>query len=810
MRYWAKISFFAMALSLIGASDVPPKAVSQPPSWVEYDQMEKRWIRYTMFMGCGGDGNCRVYVPSGPPRQAEISRTQARRSDGQTLTSTVGRVSGRELQINMDKPSEPKAPKVVYDQVTLSGSDQGVPFNRLLTFKSGGNGFADFLNQNGGPIATGIVNFFESKAIQAAQQEYSRQLEAAYREGRAVNGRYVVAVDLALAQMSQQQAEIERNVRLDIALLSQNMNAGLSTAEQKELLESYTDYLVISGDKYATKSYGFNQVAVDNISGEIRTSLGRGDFRSAAESLEGLQYNQEPVTLSADIRNLFNERGIVEFEKFDPKIPVSPLSATPLQTEKSAPEGQVVRRVANRYQSVWAESAGLANWSDESKMQYLAGLGYVVAADKALATHDSAGATYLHIANGLLEGAQGFKDSVAREFQNLVTSVPVLTQALKDYAVAVQQDPSKILTTAYNVLVSLPDIADAVMMDIIRDGDTILNGTARERGQVIGKWAFQVAVNFATEGALSAVGTAAGVVSELPQVARAKEALSAATASLKENAYAASKIGASAAKNIEAVRHMPKELRAEVIGAIRTDARKAFDSAGTFRRALEAGHDLKAAEQMTSVAMKTDNRAARDYLNRLVTASGAGENAPKYFKSAADAERLVDKYVEVHGALGKVKGETIEGYQARFGSKQYNSVNKPEGVFKTHDGNTTASGRFAPGGAEGVAAQSSGFSFTSEAEALAGARAEVASYGYNPEDMVSHVQKVKLENVLKLDGSVLEQLGLDTKSILIKREEVGAYEITQMIGHAANDRGFRGILAPSAADLTKNALHQFF
>jgi hypothetical protein len=79
----------------------------------------------------------------------------------------------------------------------------------------------------------------------------------------------------------------------------------------------------------------------------------------------------------------------------------------------------------------------------------------------------------------------------------------------------------------------------------------------------------------------------------------------------------------------------------------------------------------------------------------------------------------------------------------------------------------------------------------------------------SPGQVREGVKLVRVDNVLRLDQeSVVHHLGVNKMNQLkLPRHHAEAYELTQIIGHAAFKAGYRAVVAPSAVVAEKRTLH---
>ena len=667
-------------------------------------------------------------------------------------------------------------------------AEKGTPTVALSYSFDNPSAFQQFMTNYGAPILTGMASgyahYLWERENQARQAAAAYEIERSFRQNRAVNGNYVRAVNVELAALSARRASDSV-----ATWLSAGANILRLTSAPRDFVSARerAEYEKMLFDPATVRIYTLNETAQTQITDDVRQALGKRNYLKAATELESLQFEASGEKLPEDLTKLQNPDGILRFEVADPSIPPSPLANARFKTPKASELGQVVRRLANRYQAVWAETRGLSNWSDDQVSIYVSGLSLLRSADESLAAGNPGGHPLLRLSNAFLDFTLGLTQGAVKGVEELIKLVPEMYK-LGGEIVEAMRDPGQLADLAVQVAASAPQIIDAIWQEAIKSADRLVNGTARERGEILGRAAFEAILAFGTGGTVNAAKSAG-------QAAKGLVALKKVTETVKSSA-----IGRLARSTLvreigDAIDSVPKPLVKDLLKTAAKDPEKFYDATGIYRRARETlGHAV--ASDITRVALRTENPGAREFL-KMATASIKDEkNKALYLKNGKDAQRIVNQYQRIDSAIRKEKPIKVEGYVTRLADRAFVSPKEPEKAFAKGEWSRVAKGRYGMGGPEGQFVQSAGFGIMEEA-ARDVARAEIKSYGYDISNMVEHTRQISYDGVLDLRKP--QPLGLTPKAITILRDYDHSYETTNIIGHSAKRNGFKAVLAPSAA-----------
>lgn len=180
--------------------------------------------------------------------------------------------------------------------------------------------------------------------------------------------------------------------------------------------------------------------------------------------------------------------------------PKSPLIYHPFSSDPTSVQGSYVRSLAYDYQEEWVRQRGFS--SDSTKRElFRTGALLVDQSDFAFASgNDQSGYAYGQAARVTLDILRGFTDGVVETTSGIIKTIPAVGQALRDMAVAIKNDPNVVFTAAGKIYRAIPAVYDHVKADVIKNWNTIKNGSPYERSVLLGKAATQAAVIYFTAG----------------------------------------------------------------------------------------------------------------------------------------------------------------------------------------------------------------------------------------------------------------------------------------------------------------------
>ncbi|MBN8538612.1 MAG: hypothetical protein J0M15_16305 [Deltaproteobacteria bacterium] len=289
------------------------------------------------------------------------------------------------------------------------------------------------------------------------------------------------AVNQAIANHIKKESErisatIQNSAQAGFAEIASGLliQGGLSTEEIQSLKKSielsqsvlrYSEYYVDSGGRAILEK-------------RFQDALAEKNWLAAGEMLEEISYAQEngQKDKSSIARKWTNPEGVF-------KVGSSLDSKRPL-TSKWSENGQVVRRVINRFQSFHKATEGLKYATSQEKAQHTLGVTLISVADEELARGNALkGSAIAQIAGELSDGLMGLASGFSNAAYSALTALPEIAQALGAGAQALYHDPQGSWDVAVKVISQLDEVGPVLLNSIQNDWKTLESGSAFEKGE---------------------------------------------------------------------------------------------------------------------------------------------------------------------------------------------------------------------------------------------------------------------------------------------------------------------------------------
>lgn len=625
-----------------------------------------------------------------------------------------------------------------------------------LTSRSGRK-FRSDVETIAGAILPEVVSFQDRQAV----AEYQRQeFQQHFQQGVEQKKQYIEELrrqSQGYEQRQQQQSNLgmaELGANLAAAL---DANSALTLEEQRAREEAAK----LANHQLRNAEYEYNYSAAQMIENALKVAAEEKRYQEMSELAEALTYGK--------IDGKYNKSKILQnYARSDGVLKVGgTFDHANFKTEVHSSYGQAIRRLANRYQSLWAQSNGLAVLSPAERARYILGTTAISLADHELAKNEIDDVD-LHRSAGLLSFAQSMADSVAGFGSGVAESVEALVKAVPELAVLAGHGVYNLFTdpvAAWNMtcdfVMKLPEVGGLAMAVLAKDYNQLKNGNAYEKGEVLGRYALDVVATFASAGAGAAakgasVGTRVG------------------------------ELGAVLAKTV------PAELRTRAALAMKSSAQILDKMPAPVRNGLikAANKNIEAASHLSEAyikAARTGQTQTVQYLEKVAAVGiniGDTKNISKIAKAHSNALK----------ALDDIPGVSRDTLVSRAISKDVveNGVKKtltPDDVFKKHGSQVTTDHRYTIGGPMG----NSGL-YMSEGSIAEASATLLRETGKNASDLIMAEKRIKYDSLLDLTNEdTLRKLSLDRKLIESERD----YSWTQMIGDAAKQKGYDGIIFKS-------------
>jgi hypothetical protein len=528
----------------------------------------------------------------------------------------------------------------------------------------------------------------------------------------------------------------------------------------------------LSMNPMRTTEVEYNRPAANMMDDQLKNAIKEKDFDKMSELAEALtygkvdgQHNKSKVLATiARPDGVLKVGGTFDHGQFKTKVYSS--------------EGQIVRRLANRYQSMWAQSGGLKVLTGDEKARYVLGATALTLADRMLAdagNNDLAlqrAAGLLELANTIADSISGFVDGVAHSIESIVKAVPELAKLAGNGIYNLLTDPVEAWNITQDFIMSLPEVGGAIMSALVKDYDVLKKGNAYQRGELLGRYALDILSMVGSAGAGVAVkgATTGARVGELGSVIVKTAPLGtvARGAKILENSF-------------ELLDKMPKA------------ARDMFKS-------LKNDEMSTAVGQAYIKAVSSGKIATANYLEK-VAANGFKVASPSELKAMAEAHsKVMDKMESIPGVSKTVTVTRAARRDLMINGKLIRD--NPELLFEKHKKNFSLDHRYTIGGELG-----DGGLYVTEGSIALTKDVLAAETKLPLNELFIAEKQFTMNNLLDLgNADVVRSLGIDP-SVINRFDD---YTWTQMIGDAAKRKDFGGIIFPSTKNPAINNIVIFY
>lgn len=286
------------------------------------------------------------------------------------------------------------------------------------------------------------------------------------------------------------QSEGRRIERAEIEAKKNLMNSAMKMLSANNFKDRSIDQFRVYVDSSESLSKKFDSY-------KYNISDFRKNYFEAVKVGESIVYSN----ISSSYPVGFNSSGIFIPEVIESKMPKSPFSDFRPEGLATTQHGQIVRRVANQYQAHWGENSFYILRSHQSMAQLHLGASFVRLADQSFESSPMESFAYLEIAQTILDFSKGVAVGVYSNAEAIVKISPKLGAALIEFAKASYGDPSKISSSMLKLVMSTPKFAAAFADHISDQYEVLKNGSAREKGEVVGEYLLDVIGAVSTGGA---------------------------------------------------------------------------------------------------------------------------------------------------------------------------------------------------------------------------------------------------------------------------------------------------------------------
>ena len=605
----------------------------------------------------------------------------------------------------------------------------------------------------------------KQEAYERVQKIYQQFYEHAAAENAAISQQLRDRAAQGAAQASAQASVVLPNLALGLASLS---TPNLSQADLKALKQAQA----LAQSALSHRTHDLNPEAYNQLARKMRDALKNKDYDSFFSGLE--PYTRGKVDGLPAKPNSFNgtinSQGVVNVSKLTNGKLTAPFDQRSWQTKLSSNEGEVVRRLANKYQQAYVDTNGLSILSKNESAQVAIGQLALALGDKDLANGNyERGSSFLSLAENMLNSALGTAMGVAEGAIDLVKSIPELGRMMKDGAVLWVTNPKETWTAFVDMMQALPELRSLIKAAAIAKYDEFKNASEYDRGRAIGHVVFDVATVFVTFGESAAVEALSGA-GQLEALA-ARAGSTAVRASLESAADAV------------AVAAKPLSTAARALPSAATRGLLAIE---------KANPQLAVALTSASTEAQAAGRIATVKYVEKMMASGNAYTTEEVAKVAEAHSKLVETLANAPKAefTGTVTRGGIEGpiEDAVTGAKR--PLTEAD-LSATGKFNIEADHRLSIGGELGDAAQY--WTVGTQAEAIDTISLEIGAQ--SSDRLLTTTTQISSSKLLDIRNPEVVKILADAGVRNVSQAE--RYALPQALGNAARTAGYDGIILES-------------
>jgi hypothetical protein len=691
--------------------------------------------------------------------QGEVQNSQSFRSspDYKHITIDQSQVdySPTVLLQADDNTSTNPAPKPVVNlkfDMTLQDPETNLPIQVSSSMRYGRTFVKPLLESIIAAAPTAIFDYIDRKNIMdQSRVKFQQQLEFAQRQSE----NQLNNLRQESQEINQKSQELAGSGLVDAGLGLLSANALLSP-EQIKALQSATK---IQESDLRFSRYQMNTEAYEILNQQLALKLNEKKWNDIPALVETLTYAEvnglKPI--SKTLQNLVNQEGIVQANSyFDNKN-----FHTPFNSEN----GQIVRRITNRYQAFWAQSESLRYLNSQERSQYFLGSMMLSLGDEALAAGDEVrGSGFLAGAQSLIDGLTGYGTGLAGSISDIAKSIPELAHLAGNGITALLTDPQGSWDATLNFVMNLPEISSAILNIFNQDFEKLSKGSAFERGEILGKYTIDII------GLVTSAGGALGIKSvvktgSLSEAIRNTKNLQKVLDAIPKKASQI--VQPTAKQTFESITSKSKPFRDGLSFYLKKNPEIAYTLGKEYKLSASSGQKITSQfiERIAASKTKIENTAqiteVINFHKNIITKLSTLEKTNK----VGIFSRAIPKEITVNGVTKKLSKEQ---------------------VFSTHPSQITTEHRYTIGGDLGHSGLYMSEGSVADTMELLLLETEKTSV----DQLIFDQKKFKFDSMLDLTNSNnLDALGVKTSEI-----SSANYLYPQAIGDAAKANGFKGII----------------
>jgi len=609
------------------------------------------------------------------------------------------------------------------------------------------------------------VGDFQQRA--AAYAQFQQAYQNFYNQTAQQNA------DLA-ARIQAQANQIESQAEAEKSVIFPNMALSLAKLPMKNLssaqLAAIKKAQQMEASALSHRTYEMNETARLELENSFKNALAEREFAAVFDSVEPLTRSlvdgKARVFASAGI---INSEGVVHIGNLTQGKLASPLDSRQWQTPKETSEGEIVRRLANKYQKIYLESNGLRVLKSQEKARFVLGQMALGLGDQNLARgFFERGSTFLAMADTLVDSLLGMPYGAGEGLLSFAKSIPEMGVLLSKGVEQWWEDPVASWGAVAAFAADLPELGGMIPVILSHKYQEMRAATDFERGKILGRALFDVALSIGAVGEVKIIQSLSSV--EKFEAAAAMAASASLKTAVQEGAVLEG-LGKAAAPIAKAVEEMPAAAREVLVRYARSSPEVAVKLAAAKAKVLAQGE--------VPTARFIDKMMASD--------------API---SLSEVDEVVDVHIKLMKELPQIPKTEFSGMVTRGikkgqvpdGKGGMRSLTEAD-ILELSPTNSATEHRFSIGGELGEKAQY--FVIGGKAEAIPGIILELDAKG--PAEVLFSETKVTSTRVLDTTDpaveAVLVKLGIETIS-----DPSPIYNFTQALGNAARANGFDGMI----------------
>lgn len=652
------------------------------------------------------------------------------------------------------QPDRPAQPIPLRTVIALSDQASSLQI-RVDTNTAAGQSLTQEVSQMAGLAAPAVMNFVERQShLNQVRERFQQHYQTASQAGR----QYVE--DLRnYSRNLHEQARTNRQETL-LGATSALVNLPLTQRTQAERSASEAAR-ALSQSALRTASYEMNSEGATLMGQALEQAIQSRNWEEASRLLEALTYgtiDESPISSNMTQR-YSNGDGVLKVG--------GPFDDHRFATKLKSNDGQIVRRLANRYQSLWQQTNQLEVLTEAEVARYAAGALALSIGDIALADGNlGAGASLLRASEVISESFSGFAVGFGESLNALVDAVPQLTHL----AQAAFDDPENAWAATVQFALNLDAVAGLMIEGLVVDSELLINGSAHDRGRIVGRYAIDVISVVASGGALSAAKAFASSGRGLSALAKESKLFSRISQTIPAGAL---KTAEHAAKRLDDIAHkIPTSAKAGLRFHAERNPELALKISQTYHKSLQQGRPATAQYlERVAASKQVLSQSVDQIANTHHTLRTDIKDLPRASRQGVFS-RAVPKEVEVNGV-----------------KRTLTKAN----VFEDHPGLVSNEHRFTIGGELGHRGL-----YVTQGEISNVAHILAEETQRKISDLVFDSKKLSLDNLLDLTNpETLAKLKLSEGDFL--RD---SYDISQALGDVAKESGFRGIVFHSSKTLS--------